>query len=66
MGIGAIVKFVVDGLVAIQSVFTVKIEALKTEFSAEVYPALVSVGYICDLESGRRCSPATPLQSYVL
>uniref|UniRef100_UPI00386BC2D3 OPT family oligopeptide transporter n=1 Tax=Pseudobutyrivibrio sp. TaxID=2014367 RepID=UPI00386BC2D3 len=47
MGIGAIVKFVVDGLVAIQSVFTVKIEALKTEFSAEVYPALVSVGYIC-------------------
>ena len=47
MGIGAVVKFVVDGLMAIQSVFTVKIEALKTEFSAEVYPALVSVGYIC-------------------
>ncbi len=47
MGIGAVIKFIVDGLYAIQSVFTVKIEALKTEFSAEVYPALVSVGYIC-------------------
>ena len=47
MGIGALVKFVVDGLCAIQGVFTLKIEALKTEFSAEVYPALVSVGYIC-------------------
>ncbi len=47
MGIGALVKFVVDGLYAIQSVFTIKLDALKTEFSAEVYPALVSVGYIC-------------------
>lgn len=47
MGIGAIVKFIVDGLYAIQGVFTVKLNALKTEFSAEVYPALVSVGYIC-------------------
>ena len=33
MGIGAVIKFVVDGLCAIQSVFTLKIEALKTEFS---------------------------------
>ena len=47
MWIGAFVKFVVDGLCAIQSVFTVKIDAMKTEFSAEVYPALISVGYIC-------------------
>ncbi len=47
MGIGAVIKFIVDGLCAIQSVFTLKLEALKTEFSAEVYPALVSVGYIC-------------------
>ena len=47
MGIGAVVKFIVDGLCAIQGVFTVKLDALKTEFSAEVYPALISVGYIC-------------------
>ncbi len=47
MGIGAVVKFVVDGLMAVQAVFEVRIEALKTAFAAEVYPALVSVGYIC-------------------
>ncbi|MCR5785927.1 MAG: oligopeptide transporter, OPT family [Eubacterium sp.] len=47
MGLGALIKFVVDGLCAIQGVFTVKLDALKTEFSAEVYPALISVGYIC-------------------
>ncbi len=47
MGIGAVIKFIVDGLYAVQSVFTIKLDALKTEFSAEVYPALVSVGYIC-------------------
>ena len=50
MGIGAIVKFVTDGLCAIQSVFTLKLQSLKTEFSAEVYPALISVGYICGLK----------------
>ena len=26
---------------------------------------ILSFGYICDLESGRRCSQATPLQAYV-
>lgn len=47
MGIGAVVKFIVDGLGAVQSVFTLRLDALKTELSAEVYPALVSVGFIC-------------------
>lgn len=47
MGIAALVKFVVDGLKMIPGVITLKIDALKTEFSAEVYPALLSVGYIC-------------------
>ena len=47
MGIGALVKFIVDGICAVQGVVTLKFEALKTELSAEVYPALVSVGYIC-------------------
>jgi len=47
MGISALVKFVVDGLGAIPSVVTLKISSLKTELSAEVYPALISVGYIC-------------------
>ena len=47
MGIGAVVKILVDGFYAIQGVVTIKLDALKTELSAEVYPALVSVGYIC-------------------
>ena len=47
MGIGAVVKLLVDGFYAIQGVVTIKLDALKTELSAEVYPALVSVGYIC-------------------
>ncbi|WP_033153407.1 OPT family oligopeptide transporter [Pseudobutyrivibrio ruminis] len=47
MGIGAVVKLLVDGFCAIQGVVTIKLDALKTELSAEVYPALVSVGYIC-------------------
>ena len=47
MALGAIVKFFADGLCAVKSVVTFKISALKTEFSTEIYPALISVGYIC-------------------
>ncbi len=47
MGLSAVFKFVVDGLKAIPGVITVPLNALKTEFSMEVYPALLSVGYIC-------------------
>ena len=47
MGIAALFKFLVDGLGVVAGVVTAPIKALKTEFSAEVYPALVGVGYIC-------------------
>lgn len=47
MGAAAVVKFLVDGLGVIGGVITAPIKAFKTEFSAEVYPALVGVGYIC-------------------
>ncbi len=47
MGVAALVKFLVDGLGVIAGVITAPIKALKTELSAEVYPALVGVGYIC-------------------
>lgn len=47
MGIAAALKFLVDGLKVIGGVVTAPIKSLKTEFSAEVYPALVGVGYIC-------------------
>lgn len=47
MGLAAAFKFIVDGIKIVPGVITAKIGALKTEFSAEVYPALVGVGYIC-------------------
>ncbi|MCR5255286.1 MAG: oligopeptide transporter, OPT family [Acetatifactor sp.] len=47
MGIAAVFKFLVDGLGVVGGVITAPIKALKTELSAEVYPALVGVGYIC-------------------
>ncbi len=47
MGLAALFKFIVDGLKAVPGVVTAPIKALKTELSAEVYPALIGVGYIC-------------------
>ncbi|MGN1304030.1 MAG: OPT family oligopeptide transporter [Oscillospiraceae bacterium] len=47
MGISAAVKFIIDGLKAAAGVVTIPFKALKTEFSAETYPALLGVGYIC-------------------
>ena len=47
MGFAAVVKFIVDGLKVIPGTITLKLNALKTEVSTEVYPALVGVGYIC-------------------
>lgn len=47
MGIAAVFKLLVDGLKVIPGVVTANIRSLKTELSAEVYPALIGVGYIC-------------------
>ncbi len=47
IGVGALVKFLVDGVRAVQATFTFKVSALKTELSSEIYPALLGVGYIC-------------------
>ncbi len=47
MGIAAVFKFAVDGLKVVSGVVTAPIKSLKTELSAEVYPALIGVGYIC-------------------
>lgn len=47
MGIAAAFKFLADGLKVISGVVTAPIKVLKTELSAEVYPALIGVGYIC-------------------
>lgn len=50
MGIAAVFKFIVDGIKIVPGVIAAPIKALKTEISAEVYPALISVGYICGLK----------------
>lgn len=47
MGISALIKLLVDGFRVIPSTVMMPIKALKTEFSTEVYPALLGVGYIC-------------------
>lgn len=47
MGIAAVLKFIVDGFKAVGGVITLTVNKLHGEISTEVYPALVSVGYIC-------------------
>ena len=47
MGLSALCKFLVDGLKMIPGVITIPVNALRTEFSTEVYPALLGMGYIC-------------------
>ena len=47
MGAAAVIKFIVDGLKVVPGAVTMPLHFLKTELSAEVYPALVGVGYIC-------------------
>ena len=47
IGAAAFFKILVDGLKVIPSTVTLKLEFLKTQISAEAYPALIAVGYIC-------------------
>lgn len=47
MGIAALLKFIVDGLKVVSSAVTVTVQKIHGEINAQVYPALVSVGYIC-------------------
>lgn len=47
MGLAALFKIIVDGFKVVPGVITAPFKALKTELSAEVYPALLGVGYIC-------------------
>lgn len=47
MGLAAVFKFLVDGFKVIPGVITAQVKSFKTEISAEVYPALIGVGYIC-------------------
>lgn len=47
MGIGALVKWMADGIRVVSSEIVVKAKGYAGEFSAQAYPALIGVGYIC-------------------
>lgn len=47
MGVAATFKFIIDGLKMVPEVISIPLKALKTEFTTEIYPAVVAVGYIC-------------------
>ena len=47
VGIGAFVKFVLDGLKLLPGELMWKIRGYYGEFGTQVYPAVMSVGYIC-------------------
>lgn len=47
LGFSAVFKLLVDGFKVVGGVITLPVKAMYTELSAEVYPALLGVGYIC-------------------
>ncbi len=47
MGFAAVFKFVVDGLKLVSSEITLKIKSFAGEIGTQIYPAVMSVGYIC-------------------
>lgn len=46
MGLAAVFKFIVDGIKVVPSSISCVVHSLKAEIGMEVYPALLSVGYI--------------------
>lgn len=47
MGTGGIIKFAVDGLRLAAGEITFRLGSFRGEFGTQVYPAVISVGYIC-------------------
>lgn len=47
MGIGGLVKFVVDGLGAFAGEISLTFKGFRGEIGTQIYPAVMSVGYIC-------------------
>lgn len=47
MGISAIFKFVIDGLKAVPSEVSLRFKGFAGEIGTQIYPAVMSVGYIC-------------------
>ncbi len=47
MGFAALFKFIIDGLKLVKGELSLPIKALKGEIGTQIYPAVMSVGYIC-------------------
>lgn len=47
MGVAAIFKFVIDGLKAVPSEVSMRFKGYAGEIGTQIYPAVMSVGYIC-------------------
>ncbi|MBQ7008883.1 MAG: oligopeptide transporter, OPT family [Ruminococcus sp.] len=47
MGFAAIIKFIVDGLKAVPGEVSFRVKNFAGEIGVQVYPAVMSVGYIC-------------------
>ncbi len=47
MGFGALFKFIIDGLKLVSSEVNFRIKGFAGEIGTQIYPAVMSVGYIC-------------------
>ncbi len=47
MGFAALFKFIIDGLKAVSGEISLKIKGYPGEIGTQIYPAVMSVGYIC-------------------
>lgn len=47
MGFAAVVKFIIDGLKAVPGEIALKFKGFAGEIGTQIYPAVMSVGYIC-------------------
>lgn len=47
MGIAAAFKFIIDGIKAVPGEIALKIKGFSGEIGTQIYPAVMSVGYIC-------------------
>lgn len=47
MGFAAVFKFIIDGLKAVPSEVSLKVKGFAGEIGTQIYPAVMSVGYIC-------------------
>jgi uncharacterized oligopeptide transporter (OPT) family protein len=47
MGFAAVFKFIIDGLKAVSGEITVAVKGFAGAIGTQIYPAVMSVGYIC-------------------